>query len=119
MAKRKSTILTDLSTADLKRLLVARERIDILEKEKARLVKDLDGVEKELAKLVGGALPRGRKKKVGKKKVRKKTARKTVKKKAAKKWRLCANAPKRKRKLNASTSCSMSPTPWAWACCKL
>jgi len=81
MAKRKSTILTELSTADLKRLLAARERIDILEKEKARLVKDLNGVEKELAKLVGGALPRGRKKKIGKKKVRKKTVKKRVTKK--------------------------------------
>jgi flagellar motor protein MotB len=86
MAKRKSTILTELSTADLKRLLVARERIDILEKEQAHLFKDLDSVEKELAKLVGGALPRGRKKKVGKKKVRKKTAKKkATKKKATKK----------------------------------
>ena len=85
MAKRKSITLTELSTADLKRLLAARERIDILEKEKARLVKELDVVDKELSRLVGGPLPGGRRKAVGKKMVRKKTARKAVKKKTARK----------------------------------
>jgi len=96
MAKRKASILTDLSTSDLKRLLAARERIDILEKEKTRLVRELDGVEKELAKLVGGSLPRGRRKKVGKKKARKKATRKTVKKKVAKKKVVKKTALKKK-----------------------
>jgi len=78
MPRNKSSLLNDLSTADLKRLLAARERIDVLEGEKSKLVKELTRVENELAKLLG-ATGRGG---VTRKKTRKK---KTVKKQAAKK----------------------------------
>jgi len=104
MPRKKSTLLTELSTADLKRLLAARERIDILEKEKGGLVKELAKIEKELGKLMNDAVGAGtgaarkvRRKKVVKKKVvkkkagkaprkaAKKTAKKTVRKKVGRK----------------------------------
>ena len=80
MAKKVRTVLTQLTTAELKRLLVARERIDVLDKEKAKLLKELAVVERELRKLMGGKAPTRRK--VTKRKV---TKRKATKKKAAKK----------------------------------
>lgn len=79
MPRKKSSLLNDLSTADLKRLLAARERIDVLEVEKSKLVKELAKVETELAKLMSGATGKGaggRKKTVRKKVVRKKVVRK-------------------------------------------
>ena len=100
MAKNNAALLNALSTADLKRLLVARERIDILEKEQSVLLAALAKVEQELAKLVASALSGGvgsqrrkpgRPKGSGKKNVRKAakrkplTAKKTVRKKAVKK----------------------------------
>lgn len=89
MAKKKVSILTDLSTTDLKRLLAARERIDVLEKEKARLLKELGAVDKELAQLLGGGKTtrkkatrkKAAKKKAGRKKVLKKTTRKKTSRK--------------------------------------
>ncbi|MGD9548286.1 MAG: hypothetical protein AB7V45_12170 [Candidatus Krumholzibacteriia bacterium] len=98
MVRKAQSILTDLSTADLKRLLVARERIDVLEQEKSRLVRELAKVEKELVGLMTEAsgpetapVRRGRKpgpRKVAKQGGAKKTARKAApgdapKKKAA------------------------------------
>jgi adenylate kinase len=91
MPRKKSSLLHDLSTADLKRLLAARERIDVLEVEKARLAKELARVEKELAKLLSDASRAGGKvaRKVRRKKTGKKTAakakRKATKKKVVKK----------------------------------
>lgn len=86
MARKKSSLLNELSTADLKRLLHARERIDVLEGEKAKLVKELTRVEKELGKLMEGAATGKAVRKTAKKSVRKKTVKKkTVKKKTAKK----------------------------------
>lgn len=84
MLRRKSSLLNDLSTADLKRLLAARERIDVLEEEKAKLVKGLAKVEKELAKLMNDAARpgSGAAKKVRRKKAAGKTAKKTVRKKS-------------------------------------
>ena len=84
MPRRKSSLLNDLSTADLKRLLAARERIDVLEDEKAKLVKGLAKVEKELGKLMSGAAKAGSGgvKKVRRKKTAKKAVRKTVRKKS-------------------------------------
>ncbi len=88
MPRTKTSILTDLSTGDLKRLLAARERIDVLEDEKRRLTAELAKVEKELAKLLAGGTTAG----VGRRTVRKKTTvrkkktvgrKKTVKAKAA------------------------------------
>ena len=92
MPRKKSSLLHDLSTADLKRLLAARERIDVLEVEKARLAKDLAKVENELAKLMSDALhagagvaKKGRRKKAGRKTVAKAIKKKVTKKKATKK----------------------------------
>ncbi len=77
MPRKNTSILIDLSTVDLKRLLAARERIDVLESEKKRLVKELDRVEKELARLHAGGVPTvaktGKKKVVKKKQARKKS----------------------------------------------
>ncbi len=96
MARSKTSILNDLSTADLKRLLAARERIDVLERERAKLAADLARVEKELAQLMANAADGGRPKRkaraAGAKKagrgrtaVRRKAKTATVKKAAAKK----------------------------------
>ncbi len=87
MPRRKSSLLNDLSTADLKRLLAARERIDVLEDERAKLVKGLAKVEKELGKLMSSATRAGSGgvKKVRRKKAAKKSVRKTVKKSTVKK----------------------------------
>jgi len=79
MARKPSNVLTKLTTQELKRLLAARERIDVLEKERARILKELSGIERELAKLVRGAAPARRKKTT-----RKKVVKKTTRKKAAK-----------------------------------
>lgn len=93
MAK-KIPALIQLSTGELKRMLAARERIDVLEAEKARLLKGLAAVDRELGQLLAGAEPgaaqqpsRRKAKKVGKKKVGKKKVgqRKVGKKKVAKK----------------------------------
>lgn len=103
MPRKKSSLLHDLSTADLKRLLAARERIDVLEVEKARLVKDLAKVEKELGKLMSDALRAGagvakkvRRKKAGRKTVAPATKKKTTKKKATKKKTTKKKAAKKK-----------------------
>lgn len=121
MAK-KIPALIQLSTAELKRLLAARERIDVLEQEKATLLKSLSAVEAELGRLLAGASggaagPAARrraktvKKTAGKparkgaarktakkvaKKTAKRTARKTTKKTAKKTTRKAAGKPARK-----------------------
>ena len=74
MPSTKSSLLNTLTTADLKRLLAARERIDTLEKEKAQLVKALTAIEKELAKLMADATTRTGRKSSVRKKVRRKAA---------------------------------------------
>ncbi len=83
MARPKASLLTDLTTADLKRMLVARERIDVLEKEKAKLEKSLGAIEKELSRLLRDATgPQPRRKTVRRKPARKKTvAKKTTRRK--------------------------------------
>ena len=89
MPRNKSSLLNDLSTTDLKRLLAARERIDVLEGEKSRLEKELARIDSELAKLMSGVAGKGAgpRKKPGRKKVAKKKAarKKVVKKKVGKK----------------------------------
>jgi len=79
MPRKKSSLLNDLSTADLKRLLAARERIDVLEEEQARLLKELAKVEKELVKLMSNTSTA--RAGIGKK-VRRKLAKKSVRKKS-------------------------------------
>ena len=87
MPRKMSSLLNDLSTTDLKWLLAARERIDVLEVTKAGLVKELAKVEKELDKLMSDAARAGAgaTRKVRRKKVAKKAARKTGKKATRKK----------------------------------
>ncbi|MFO7610502.1 MAG: hypothetical protein R6X35_15150 [Candidatus Krumholzibacteriia bacterium] len=90
MAK-KIPALIQLSTAELKRLLAARERIDVLEQEQASLLKSLAAVEAELGRLLAGAAggtakPAARRKsQTVKKATRKAARRKTTKKKTTKK----------------------------------
>ena len=82
MPRTKASLLNDLSTADLKRLLAARERIDTLEKEKSGLLKALAAIDNELKKLMAEAT--GKKTKATRKKAgRKKTARKTTARRTA------------------------------------
>ena len=100
MARKPSSVLTKLTTQELKRLLAARERIDVLEKEKARILKELSGIERELAKLVRGAAP-VRRKKTTRKKRAKKTARKKVVKKTVR--RKVVKKTTRKKAAKAST----------------
>jgi hypothetical protein len=86
MARKNTTLLNQLSTADLKRLLAARERIDVLEVEKSRLEKELAKVDGELSRLMSGGGE-------SRKKVRRK---KTAKKKAVKKKTASKKAPAKK-----------------------
>lgn len=55
MVSRDRKLLENLSTTDLKRLLAARERIDVLEKERAQLSAALAKVEQELENLIAAA----------------------------------------------------------------
>ena len=105
MARSKSSYLNELSTADLKQLLEARQRIDVLEKERARLQSELTAVEDELKRLVAGVEKPARSgagKKAAKKTVRRKvtkkkiTKKKVAKKKAASKKVAAGKAPAKK-----------------------
>ena len=94
MAKRK-LLMPDLSAAQLKKLLIAKEKIEKLEVRKESLLSDLAKVEAEIDKTMAswqkGSKKKVRRKKTSKKKVakkrttKKKTAKKTVRKPAAKK----------------------------------
>ena len=104
MAK-KIPALIQLSTGELKRMLAARERIDVLEAEKARLLKELSAVERELSQLLAGAdpasAPRGTRrqrtaKKAGRKKVAKKAAGKVGRKAVGKAGKKTAKKPVKK-----------------------
>lgn len=99
MPRNRAKLLNELSTADLKNLLAARERIDVLEKEQARLVKELAAVDGELGKLMAGAAGKGRKaavRKTGRKKVaKKKTAKKKVTRKKATRKKVAKKATKK------------------------
>lgn len=99
MPNSQKVFLTSLTTAEMKRLLIARERIDVLLTEKDKLTKALNKIENELSKLMDGAgkspgAPKasgrkkaGRKKKAAVKKVakKKKAKKKVIKKKVTKK----------------------------------
>ena len=60
MAPRKTELLNTLSTDDLKKLLAARERIDVLEREQATLRAALLKVDTELAQLLSGTVGEGK-----------------------------------------------------------
>jgi hypothetical protein len=103
MPAKKTSLLLNLSTADLKRLLAARERIDVLEVEKTRLVKELAKVENELTKLMAVAARAGSggpgkasRKKAGKKVTKKPGRKKTRRKTAGKKSRRVKKTPVKK-----------------------
>ena len=86
MSRIKSSFLHGLSAAEMKALLAARERIDVLESEKGKLLTHLGRIEKELAKLIASAEGKTKSGKRGPKPGRKMSARKKVtKKKVAKK----------------------------------
>lgn len=107
MPRSRSSYLNELSTADLKQLLVARQRIDVLDKEKARLVKELAAIEKELAKLVSGvekpARPAGRNKKTVRKIAKKAPRKKVSARKAA--------APAKKKKVKKAPTKKIAAQP--------
>ncbi len=97
MPRKNSSILNDLSTGDLKRLLAARERIDVLETERQRLAKELARVENELSKLLAGGAPapaRAKKKSGAVKKARGK--KKAAAKKAPGRKAAAKKAPRKK-----------------------
>lgn len=104
MKSSKREFLTQLSATEMKKLLAARERIEVLEKERTQLTRALAKIESELEGLLSGvgapAAPRkkvARKKVVGKKKVtRKAKVRKTAAKKTAVKKTAAKKAPTRK-----------------------
>jgi len=87
MPRRKMIDPSQLSVAELRHLLVVREKLEKLDARKSELTRDLAAVEAEIAKVL--AKPVGAKKKPGRKpgrpKSAKKTTKKTTKKKTAKK----------------------------------
>ncbi|MFO7609970.1 MAG: HTH domain-containing protein [Candidatus Krumholzibacteriia bacterium] len=90
MAKRTRPNPAEFTVAELKSMLAAKTQIDELEAQRAGLMKELDKVEKDLAKLLSGAVSSRKpaRKKAGKrgaKKAAKKAARKRAPKKVAKK----------------------------------
>lgn len=88
MPRSQKDFLTQLSASEMKRLLAARERIDVLETEKAKLTTALEKVDRELEALmsgVGGSATSSRKKATKKKTAKKKTAKKNVAKKTTRK----------------------------------
>ena len=87
MPRTKTSLLTGMSAADLRRMADVREQLDQLEGLKAKLSKALAKVDKEIADLLGSL--------TGKKTTRKKAARKRVAKKASRKKAVKA-APKKK-----------------------
>jgi len=104
MPRKSSSILNNLSTADLKRMLAARERIDVLEAERKRLAGELGRVEKELERLLaGGGVKSARvtrkkttRKKAAGKATRKKVTRRTGSAKASGKKAGRRKAPRKK-----------------------
>lgn len=113
MPRKKSTLLNELSTADLKGLLVARERLDVLEDEKSRLEKKLAKIDAELSRLLsdvsGKPIKRGRRKKVAKKVSRKKTVKKKTTKKKVVKKKPVAKKTVRKKAVRKKTSGKKGP----------
>jgi len=102
MARSRSSYLNELSTTDLKQLLAARQRIDVLEKDRSRLLKELAAIESELKRLVASVKKPSRAgagKKTAKKAVRKKTVarKKTAKKKTVKKKTAAKKTVSRKK----------------------
>ncbi len=92
MVRKKSNLLTDLSLAQVKKLVAIKERIGVLEAQKSKLENELKKIEGELSRLfndqTGMSGVKARKvgrKKVGrvKKKATRKARKKTVRKAAA------------------------------------
>jgi len=92
MAKRTKNILTTMSTAELKRMLATKQKIEKLEAARDKLTADLAKVDKEIEKLLGGGTARAIRKKAAKKK----TAKKTVRRKAGTKKKVVAKKAGRK-----------------------
>ncbi len=100
MPNSQKAFLTQLTAGEMKKLLVARERIDVLLAEKEKLTKALNRIDDELSKLMDGAgatktKSPGKKKSGPKKKV---TRKKAVKKKVAPKKALKVSGKKSVKK---------------------
>ena len=81
MAKRKHPTAADFTVAELKAMLAAKTQIDELESRRGELLKELDRVEKDLAKvLTGGVAARKPARKKVAKKVSKRGAKQVAKK---------------------------------------
>ena len=100
MAKRTKKTAADFTVSELKAMLAAKTKIDELTEKRDELHAALAKIDKELAGLLGGAIPgtRGRKK-AGRKKTAKKTAKRPARKTAAK---AATAAPKRGRPKKAA-----------------
>jgi hypothetical protein len=87
MAKTRKDLLNSLSAAELKRMIVTKQKVEKLETAQTSLLGKLAKVEKEIAKLLAGGLAKAPRKKTAKKKTaKKKPGRKAApKKKVAKK----------------------------------
>jgi len=85
MAKRAKTILTNISAAELRRMLAIKEKLEKLEDRRKTVAAELTKLDKEIEKILAGGAPATRRKKVVKKKAAKKKAgrRKVAKKKVA------------------------------------
>jgi hypothetical protein len=85
MAKRAKTILTNISAAELRRMLAIKEKLEKLESRRKTVAAELTKLDKEIEKILAGGAPAARRKKVVKKKAVKKKAgrRKVAKKKVA------------------------------------
>lgn len=115
MARSRSSYLNELSTTDLKQLLAARQRIDVLEKDRSRLLKELAAIESELKRLVAGVKKPARVsagRKAAKKAVRKKTVarKKTAKKKATAKKTVVKKTVKKAAKKTVRTRAATKKT---------
>ena len=95
MSSAQKAFLTDLTAAEMKKLLVARQRIDVLLAEKEKLTSALDKIDAELDKLMDGAGEGKSKSLPSKKAVRKKIKSKKSTKKVTKK-----TSPKATKKPN-------------------
>ncbi len=96
MSNQQKSFLINLTAAEMKKLLIARERIDVLVAEKEKLTRDLNKIETELTRLLdsaGQSSPSGPKKnKTG---LKKKSARKKITKKKTTKKKVAPKATKK------------------------
>jgi len=113
MARPKRVIPTDLSVAEIKKLLAVKARMEPLERKKEKLEKELVKIESDLASLMRGAAPKPRRRKKAKKKVtkkKKKVAKKRVRRVARKATKKVAKKKARKKTTKKVRKGKAAPT---------